>query len=121
MDSIYYVGLDIHKKVVAVCVKTQDGEVVMRRELPATRKALGEWAASLERAWVGAMEATIFTGWIYDFLKPFALALKVAHPLMLRAIAASKKKNDRVDAEKIADLARCDLLPDCYMAPAELR
>jgi len=29
-------------------------------------------------------------------------ALKVAHPLMLRAIAAAKKKNDRIDATKIA-------------------
>jgi hypothetical protein len=31
------------------------------------------------------MEATMFTGWIYDHLKPHAAALKVAHPLMLRA------------------------------------
>jgi len=29
--------------------------------------------------------------------------VKVAHPLMLRAIAAAKKKNDRIDAGKIAD------------------
>src|SRR5438128_1971 len=53
-----------------------------------------------------AMEATIFTGWIYDHLKPHAEAVKVAHPLMLRAIAAAKKKNDRIDAGKIADCLR---------------
>jgi hypothetical protein len=35
---------------------------------------------------------------------------------MLGAIAASKKKNDKVDARTIADLLRCNLLPDCYMA-----
>ena len=45
-----------------------------------------------------AMEATIFTGWIYDYLLPHAEKVKVAHPLMLRAIAAAKKKNDRIDA-----------------------
>ena len=50
-----------------------------------------------------------------------AAELKVAHPLMLRAIAASKKKNDKIDAEKIADLVRCDLLPQCYMASREIR
>jgi len=44
------------------------------------------------------MEATIFTGWIYDHLLPYAERLKVAHPLMLRAIAASRKKNNRIDA-----------------------
>jgi len=67
------------------------------------------------------MEATIFTGWIYDHLLPHAAQVKVAHPLMLRAIAAAKKKNDRIDAGKIADGLRCDFLPECHMAPTEIR
>ena len=40
---------------------------------------------------------------------------------MLKALAASKKKNDKVDARKIADLLRCNLLPECYMAPSPVR
>ena len=71
--------------------------------------------------WVGAMEATIFTGWVYDFLKPYAVDLKVAHPEMLKAITAAKKKNDRADAEKIADLLRVNLLPECHMLSEEIR
>lgn len=67
------------------------------------------------------MEATLFTGWIYDHLKPHAAALKVAHPLMLRAIAAAKRKNDRIDANKICDCLRCDFLPECYMVPTAIR
>ena len=67
------------------------------------------------------MEATIFTAWIYDHIKPHAVAVKVAHPLMLRAIAAAKKKNDHIDAHKIADCLRCDFLPECYMASTEIR
>jgi hypothetical protein len=43
---------------------------------------------TLPRPWTAAMEGTVFSGWIYDHLKPHAAALKVAHPLMLRAIAA---------------------------------
>ena len=61
------------------------------------------------------MEVTMFTGWIYDHLLLHAAALKVAHPLMLRAIAVEKKKNDRIDANKIADCLRCDFLPECLM------
>jgi len=68
-----------------------------------------------------AMEATIFTGWIYDHLLPHAEKVKVAHPLMLRAIAAAKKKNDKIDASKIADCLRCDFLPECHMASTEIR
>jgi transposase len=67
------------------------------------------------------MEATIFTGWIYDHLLPHAEKVKVAHPLMLRAIAAAKRKNDRIDAGKIADCLRCDFLPECHMVSAEIR
>jgi transposase len=47
--------------------------------------------------------------------------VKVAHPLMLRAIAVAKKKNDRIDASKIADCLRCDFLPERYMASTEIR
>jgi transposase len=67
------------------------------------------------------MEATIFSGWIYDHLLPHATQIKVAHPLMLRAIAAAKKKNDQIDASKIADCLRCDFLPECHMMPAAIR
>jgi transposase len=76
---------------------------------------------TLPQPWSAAMEATIFTGWIYDHLQPHAAALKVAHPLMLRAIAAAKKKNDRIDARKICDCLRCDFLPECYMASTAIR
>jgi hypothetical protein len=37
---------------------------------------------------------------------------------MLRAIAAAKKKNDRIDARKSSDH---DFLPECYMAPTAIR
>ena len=48
------------------------------------------------------LHAAIFTGWISDHLLPHPRQVKLAHPLMLRAIAAAKKKNDRIDADKIA-------------------
>ena len=67
------------------------------------------------------MEATLFTGWIYDHLVLGDAMVKVAHPAMLKAIATGKKKNDRLDARKIADLLRCDYFPECHMASREIR
>jgi len=90
-------------------------------KLAAERKTLLQWMEGLPGPWLGAMEATLFTGWVYDFLKPHAVDLKVAHPEMLKAITAAKKKSDRADAEKIADLLRVNLLPECYMLSEELR
>ena len=121
MQSMYYIGLDVHKKKISYCVKDGSGRIHGEGEISAVRSDLDRWMKTLPEPWTAAMEATIFTGWIYDYLKPHAAAVKVAHPLMLRAIAAAKKKNDRVDAHKIADCLRCDFLPESYMASTEIR
>lgn len=121
MESMYYIGLDVHKRKISYCVKDSGGKVYAEGSLSATRTDLDHWMQTLPQPWSAAMEATMFTGWIYDHLKPRAAALKVAHPLMLRAIAAAKKKNDRIDANKICDCLRCDFLPECYMASTAIR
>lgn len=121
MQSIYYIGLDVHKKTIAYCIKLEDGTLMRQGVVAARREELRDWAQAIEAPWKGAMEATLFTGWIYDFLKPYAQELKVAHPEMLRAITAAKKKNDRADAERLCDLLRVNLLPECYMMPPEIR
>ena len=118
---MYYIGLDVHKKTISYAIKLADGTVHREGVVDATRAALDDWIKNLPQPWTGAMEATLFTGWIYDHLRPHAGSLKVAHPLMLRAIAAAKKKNDRIDASKIADCLRCDFLPECHMASTEIR
>jgi transposase len=97
------------------------GQVHREGQIGATRRELDGWMNTLPQPWTVAMEATIFTGWIYDHLLPHAQQVKVAHPLMLRAIAAAKKKNDRIDAGKIADCLRCDFLPECHMASTPFR
>jgi transposase len=121
MENMYYIGLDVHKKTISYCVKDASGRIHAEGTIPATRFDLDRWMKTLPQPWTVAMEATMFTGWIYDHLLPHAAAVKVAHPLMLRAIAAAKKKNDRIDAHKIADCLRCDFLPECYMASTEIR
>jgi len=121
MQSMYYIGLDVHKKTISYCVKDVAGRIHAEGTIPATRLDLERWMKTLPQPWTAAMEATMFTGWIYDHLLPHAVVLKVAHPLMPRAIAAAKKKNDRIDSSKIADCLRCDFLPESYMASTEIR
>jgi hypothetical protein len=82
MESMYYVGLDVHKKLISYCVKDASGRIHAQGKIAATRYDLDVWMKTLPGPWMAAMEATMFTGWIYDHLKPHAVALKVAHPLM---------------------------------------
>ena len=92
MTTIEYIGFDIHKKTISFCAKAQDGTILEEGTIPALRNKLLAWAQ----------------------------ALKVAHPAMLKALTAAKKKNDKVDARTIADLLRCNLLPECHMAPCAI-
>ncbi|MFY9796071.1 MAG: transposase [Candidatus Nitrosopolaris sp.] len=47
--------------------------------------------------------------------------VKVAHPLMVKAIAYAKVKTDKVDAMILADLLRTDMIPECYIPNEDIR
>jgi transposase len=122
MDASYhYIGLDIHKRTVRFCEKRADGVVVESGTFAAHRRGLTAWAESRHKPWIGAMEATLFTGFVYDVLLPYAVDLQVGHPLQLKAISYAKHKSDKVDADTLANLLRADLLPVCYMASPLVR
>ena len=121
MNVTHYIGFDVHKKHVNFCAKTANGEIIEEGKLPAQRAVLRQWATTRQQPWRGAMEATLFSAWIYDTLKPYGERLEMAHPARLKAITAAKKKNDRIDARTISDLMRCNLLPTCYVTTPETR
>lgn len=119
MSIVTFVGLDVHKKNISYCLKRADGEIVREGEVPARRAALTAWAAGLPQPWHGALEATLFSSWIFHHLRPLAADLKMGNPARMKAISSGKKKNDRLDARTIADLLRANLLP-CRVPPADL-
>ena len=116
----HFVGLDVHKQVIAYCVKTADGEIVREGTIPATRASLDEWVKTIPGPWHGGMEATMFSHWIYHHLAPYAEKLEMGHPARMKAISAGKKKSDKIDARTIGDLLRCNLFPQCFIISPEL-
>jgi transposase len=68
-----------------------------------------------------AIEATYGWEWMVDFLQDAGVEVHLAHPLMTRAIAAARVKNDAVDAATLARLLAGDLLPEAYIAPRAQR
>ncbi len=117
----HYIGLDIHKRTVAYCVKQADGRNVESGSFLTDHPSVRAWASERTAPWIGGMEATIFTGHLYDVLRPFAIDLQVGHPLRLKAISSAKHKSDRRDAETLADLLRADLFPQCHVASPLVR
>jgi hypothetical protein len=95
---MYYIGLDVHKKPISYCMKgCRRAGVSNKARFP---RLAHSWIETLPQRWTVA--TTIFTVWVYDHLLPRAGQVKVAHPVMLRGIAAAKKKNDRIDIGKLA-------------------
>jgi transposase len=116
----HFVGLDVHKQVIAYCVQNEAGQVVEEGKVQATRAALEEWGKALPSPWRGAMEATMFSHWIFQHLSRYAAELKMGHPARMKAITAGKNKSDRIDARTIANLLRCNLFPECFVMEPEL-
>ena len=65
---MYYIGLDVHKKTISYCVKDAAGRVYQEGRIGSTRRELDAWVRTLPQPRMIAMEATTFTGWIYDHL-----------------------------------------------------
>ena len=117
----HFIGLDIHKRAVSFCEKRADGKTVAAGTFGAGRDQIRHWAEARTTPWIGGMEATLFTGYVYDVLSPYAVDLQVGHPLQLKAISCAKHKSDAIDAETLANLLRADLFAASYMASPLVR
>src|SRR2546427_12452090 len=83
MTTIDYIGLDVHKKSISFCAKAQDGRILDEGKIAAQHIDLNAWAKARPRPWVGALEGTLFTCCIYDYLNPLAQDVKCAHQEIL--------------------------------------
>lgn len=110
-----FIGLDLHKRTVEVCILDETGRVLARHSVLCERKTLEAFARNhLAPTDKLAVEATINTWAVADILRPFVAAVVVGNPLQIKAIAQAKVKTDKIDAEVLANLLRCDFLPDVW-------
>ena len=63
-----------------------------------------------------AVEACGFWPAFREVVEPEVTRLVLVHPQRVKAIASAKLKNDRVDSQTLAQLLRCDLLPESWKA-----
>ena len=117
-----FVGLDVHKRVVEVCILAESGERLWRGRVDCTREALQAFVEEqLEATDQLALEATTNTWAVVDLLAPAVARVVVSNPLRTKAIASAKVKTDKVDARILAELLRCDYLPEVWQPDTETR
>jgi transposase len=122
---IRYIGLDVHKDFVEVCILDRFGKRLCRGQVPCTRASLAEFGQKqLKPQDRVALESSTRTWAVVGILEPYAKQIVVSNPLKTKAIAEAKIKTDKVDAEVLAQLLRCNYLPTVWQpdpATRELR
>lgn len=107
-----YVGLDVGGKSMAMCAVTGKGKRVVEGEVPSTRTGLRRMVGELGTPLFVAFEAGNQMRWVAECLrKQEGVTVHVVHPNAVKLIANSNGKTDKVDARKLAELARLDGLP----------
>jgi transposase len=111
------IGIDLGDKTSRYAIVNREGEVVeegnFRNQVSSIQKQFGK----MGRARI-ALETGAQSGWISRELTRLGHEVIVANAREVKWITASDKKNDRVDAKKLALLARADVR---LLAPVELR
>jgi transposase len=63
----------------------------------------------------------LFTGWVYDVVHAHNEEVVVGNPQTLAYITRTKRKNDRIDARKLANLLRCEMFPTVHVPTKQVR
>jgi transposase len=101
-------GIDIGDKKSNYCLLDPEGKMVREGTFNTTREGVLKFFADLPPGRV-AFEVGAHSGWISELLDKTAHEVIVANPRKVRSICSSTRKNDRMDARKLARLARLDL------------
>jgi len=118
-----YIGLDMDcKKTVgyAIVPGQSESSATFGPDLPSIRRYLHQQAAGGYRVHA-VFEISGQAGFLYDSLLDDVASLHVANPTKMTWIYRTAKKNDRIDARKMAVLLSIGELPEVYMPSREVR
>jgi transposase len=101
------IGMDLGDKTSRYCVLGGAGEVVKEGSVGTNRKAMAEKFSKMARCLV-AMEVGTHSPWLSRMLSQLGFEVIVANARQVQLISASSRKNDRIDAQSLARLARVD-------------
>ena len=112
-QKMIYVGMDISSKDFMIHAVNERKKVKLKGSIAPTKASLRKLIAELgiEKK-IFIFEAGNQMKWIADFLKKENQEIHVVHPNEVKWITQSGgKKTDKVDAKKLAELGRADMLP----------
>jgi transposase len=101
------IGLDLGDRSSWYCVLDEAGSVLLEQRLSTSPKAMKEVFGTMPRCRI-ALETGMHSPWVSRVLSGCEHEVIVAHARNVRLIGESRKKDDRLDAQTLARLARID-------------
>jgi transposase len=101
------VGLDLGDRNSRYCILDEAGEKASEDKLPTTKAGLESLFGKMASCRI-ALEVGTHSPWVSRRLAAMGHEVIVANPHKVKLITQSLKKNDRMDAEQLARLARVD-------------
>ena len=105
MNSIKYVGLDVHRDTISVAVLNAEGKLVMQSVIATHATAILDFLHGLRGTLHVTFEEGTHSGWLYDLLVRRVAYLVVCNPRK-NALLKAGSKSDAIDARKLAELLR---------------
>ena len=115
------IGLDAHERTSSLCILDTSGRTVKEVTVKGHPRMVLRWLREVKEPFKICFEASTNYGWLYDELKVIAVEVLVAHPGRLRLIFRSRRKNDRIDAARLAKLLYLGELPLVHVPGADVR
>src|SRR5712675_1953963 len=101
------IGLDLGDRSSCYCVLDETGRIVMEQKVSTTPKSLQAAFGGMPHSRI-ALETGMHSPWISRLLSGLGHEVIVAHARNVRLIGESRRKDDRLDAQTLARLARID-------------
>jgi transposase len=116
-----YCGIDLHARSMYVCILSQEGEILLHRNMKAAPEPFLTAIAPYREGLIVAVECLFTWYWLADLCAAQGIPFVLGPALYMQAIHGGKAKNDQIDSQKIAALLRGGMLPQAYVSPAEMR
>jgi transposase len=113
MESVKYVGLDVHRDTISVVVLEESGRIVMQTILATHAAALLDFVGGLRGSVHITFEEGTHSACLHDLLVRRVARVVVCDPRQ-NALLKAGNKSDRIDARKLAELLRAELLSPVY-------
>ena len=101
------IGMDLGDKTSRYCLLSDEGEILREGQVGTTKAGMTETFGRIGRARI-AIEVGTHSPWVSRLLRSFGHELIVANPRQVKLITESSRKDDRLDAQTLARLARID-------------